>query len=908
MDVAELAEAFKDQQHSAHQAQLMQRVQELMGQGIDVSSLFANIVSSASTRDVAIKKATYAFLTRYGRTNEELCFLSINTLHQDCADLDPMVRSLALRTLCSLGQKSVLRFTLQPLNKGFQDKNAHVRKTAALVCISLFELDPVFVLESEIVDKLYAMIRDRDTHVVVNAILALEAILVDEGGIVINQNIATHLIQRYKEWNPSQLQVILGILCRYKPQISDDVYEIMNDLDDGIQHSSLAVQMATLRLFIWLCQDVNEVQEELQKTIEETLLKHLESPIPDLVYASLSHLALMVESTGTLCHNTPQHLSALFCRSQDPVPVKLQKLDLCVKIVQSSLSTSAAVEAQTTSDLIFDHLCRVASMKELALTQKSGRTKLDRASMAAPFEAACRAIEAIANVATGVRQKQHNGQQQGPLLSNPQARADDKGHTARSIVKYCLERLFRLLVFFSSMEHVLEKGTDSNSDSWIHTDIADLGLDESQVSLLLSTVLTAIESCWQREFDARQRGAKVPGASGSSGDNSGAFSPFQIKVLGLILLRHLDQGELDRLAKKKKPLRFRYDVEQEDSSLSSSTLGMENSLYEQRQQEPGDMSRLARINGIKMLLLEESAQQLSLQQQLQKVSEATGTTTTTTIDTPIGKEQEAQRADQGKEAKLKALQAALAMRSQYALLLQQQVQDLVQSIDTNGSTRSSNHAYLTRRAEHLAVLNLACHLVAFSVETDHGNGESMSEEAVDLLRRRVDILAQAVDQLIPGSGSRVRSGEDLLSLESMTVGEHSNPPPSPSELGSHVHPPAGVAKDVADRARLVEALFLVPLSKVLVLSLETALDDAPKPTPRTISQANQFDSPLFKTESYLSTVRQKFVAQYGVRTKSFDPESSIDQEPMMLGSMDHAILHDWLTQVGFNTLAVIRSH
>ncbi|KAF9357555.1 AP-4 complex subunit beta-1, partial [Mortierella sp. NVP85] len=90
MDVAELAEAFKDQQHSAHQGQLMQRVQELMGQGIDVSSLFANIVSSASTRDVAIKKATYAFLTRYGRTNEELCFLSINTLHQDCADLDPM--------------------------------------------------------------------------------------------------------------------------------------------------------------------------------------------------------------------------------------------------------------------------------------------------------------------------------------------------------------------------------------------------------------------------------------------------------------------------------------------------------------------------------------------------------------------------------------------------------------------------------------------------------------------------------------------------------------------------------------------------------------------------------------------------------------------------------------------------
>ena len=47
MDVAELAEAFKDPSvlQSTNHAQLIQRVQELMGQGIDVSSLFATIVS-----------------------------------------------------------------------------------------------------------------------------------------------------------------------------------------------------------------------------------------------------------------------------------------------------------------------------------------------------------------------------------------------------------------------------------------------------------------------------------------------------------------------------------------------------------------------------------------------------------------------------------------------------------------------------------------------------------------------------------------------------------------------------------------------------------------------------------------------------------------------------------------------
>ncbi|KAF9357920.1 AP-4 complex subunit beta-1 [Mortierella sp. AD094] len=363
MDVAELAEAFKDQslQPSNH-AQLMQRMQELMGQGMDVSSLFATIVSSTSTRDISIKKAAYAFLAKYGSTNEELCFLSINTLHQDCADLDPIVRSLALRTICSLGQRSVLRFMLQPLSKGFQDKNAHVRKTAAMACISIFELDPIFVL-------------DRETQVVVSAVLALETILVDEGGIVINYDIAAHFLQRYKDWSPSQLQIVLGVLCRYKPQTSDEIYEIMNDVDDGLQNSSHAVQMATLRLFIWLCQDLAEIQEDLQKTIEETLIKHLGSPAPDLVYASLCHLSLMIETTGKLHHNTPEHLSAVLCRLSDPVAIKLQKLSLCATIAQKSTSVTVTTTLGPTNLIWKSHVepSRLLGKSALINTQVSLR-------------------------------------------------------------------------------------------------------------------------------------------------------------------------------------------------------------------------------------------------------------------------------------------------------------------------------------------------------------------------------------------------------------------------------------------------------------------------------------------------------------------------------------------------------
>ncbi|KAF9186734.1 AP-4 complex subunit beta-1 [Haplosporangium sp. Z 11] len=850
MDVTELVDAFKDQssQATANHAQHIQRVQELMGQGFDVSSLFPTMVSSASTRDITVKKAAYAFLSKYGHLNEELCFLSINTLHQDCADLDPIVRSLALRTLCSLGQKSVLRFMLQPLNKGLQDKNAHVRKTAAMACISLFELDSAFVLESEIVDLLYGLLRDKDTQVVVNAILALETILVDEGGIVINHNIVSHLIRRYKDWNSNQLQIILGVLCRYKPRTDDEIYEVM--------HSSPAVHLATIRLFIWLCQDLPEIQDELQCTIQETLIKHLESSIPDLVHASLSHLALIIHCTGKLYLNSQQHLQATFCSANDPVVIKLQKLSVCVRIAQSS--------DPTTTLFILDNLCTVASMSHLTTLHKTSRTKLERHTITSHLEVTCRAIEAIGQIGSQCQlQDQPSPSQQKP--------------TQADVLKTCHGRLFQLLVLFSDTEHVYDEHNGRKGDQrkskgmpvdWKHAEIAELELEDAQVSRVLSTLLIAIEGCWQRKMNARKRGEE-PIVDG------GVFEALQIKVLGLLLLRHLDQEELDRRAKKKKPLRYRY--EHEDSPASSTV--MESSLLLQ-QEHPGDISRQARISGIRMLLLEESFQQLVLRKQLLDSSDAL-------IDSDSPET----------EKRCQNIKAALEMRTQYALLLQQQVQDLVQSIDQSYTTTSttvaapSDRLLLRARNEQLTTLHLACHLVAFSIEHEDAHRPDQT-----LLRQRLDILAQAVGQLIPDqspTGSPL--GDSLITFDNgdsrKRREDHQN---NPNAVGR-------VSRDVIDRAQLIESMFLAPLSD-MVGTPETSHQNS-------TSHNSPFDSPLFKTEKYRQLVKQKFAAQFGIKGRN--NTTNVDKnyrDATLVNNIDmSSLLHqDWLLQVGFNTLTALR--
>ncbi|KAF9936662.1 AP-4 complex subunit beta-1 [Mortierella alpina] len=813
MDVAELADAFKGQgaQAGVNHTQLIQRVQELMGQGTDVSSLFATIISSVSTRDITVKKAAYSFLAKYGHANEELCFLGINTLHQDCTDLDPI-----------------------PLNTGFQDKNAHVRKTAAMACISLYELDQMFVLESEIVDRLYGLIRDRDTQVIVSAILALERILVDEGGIVINQALAAHLIQRYKDWTPAQLQIVLNVLCRYKPQTDDEIYEIMNNVDDGLQHPSLGIQMATLRLFIWLCQDLSEIQEDVQTTIEayktihctETLIRHLDSSDPDLVYASLKHLALLIEVTGGLCHNnSPQHIRSLYCSPGDPVVTKVEKLKLCATVALSA--------DEPARSLILDHLSQVASMKDAVQRKKSSRSKLFKDWMATHVDAACCAIDSI-----GMIGSQHLKQ----IDSDHHSKAGPA--IAKNTTMTCLDRLFQLLVLFS-----------------------DMGL--------LSEERNA--SCWQCIWDVKRR----------IDDSSGVLDAFQIKALGLLLLRHLDQEELNRLAKKKKPLRFQYDHDN-SSNLDKSL------LHTSQDHQTGAVSRLARVGGIRILLLEESCQQMVLRKQLQLID---SDPLPLIVDSPpVGNAE--------KEKKRLAIISALEMRSQYAYLLQQQVQDLVQSIDqcskmATPTTSISDATFLRIKAEQIAVLNLACHLVTLSIEHE----DTLHPDTNPLLYQRLEILAQAVDQLIPSEPeqqpSSYQGGQDLLSLEEEPSSQGVAPRATTRPAEYHV------SMDVADRARMIETLFLIPLLSSNPPDSDAAAGVFPQ---RPTNRGNLLSAPHFESENYKQIVKQKLVNLFGVRrTASLVSTDRVDSTVRCEEkNLARQAYWEWTFQIGFNTLAVAR--
>ena len=65
-------------------------------------SLSFSPLQAVATQNLVQKKLVYLYLSNYAQTNSEVALLTVNTMHKDCQDRNPVVRGLALRSMCSL--------------------------------------------------------------------------------------------------------------------------------------------------------------------------------------------------------------------------------------------------------------------------------------------------------------------------------------------------------------------------------------------------------------------------------------------------------------------------------------------------------------------------------------------------------------------------------------------------------------------------------------------------------------------------------------------------------------------------------------------------------------------------------------------------------------------------------------
>ncbi|XP_046333588.1 AP-4 complex subunit beta-1-like [Haliotis rufescens] len=302
---------------------VLSKVMTLSANHANLTPLLPSAVKLLAHSDMCIKKMAGHILIQYGANDPEMILLAINTLLKDCQESNPMLRGLALKTLCALQQESILEFADKALKKALSDKSSYVRRAAVIGSVKVFHFCSSYIRDGHIIDQLYSMIRDPDPLVVVNCISALEEILHDEGGIVLNKNIAHHLLNRVKDFPTWSQANILMVLKKYTPSSDDEVFDIMNLVDPFLKHNSCTVVCFCLELFLHIVSPMPHLQSEICRRGKEAIVSHLGSGNIELIYSVVDFLSSLSKMhLQVFCSD----YQSFFCRYKEPPYLKMKKM------------------------------------------------------------------------------------------------------------------------------------------------------------------------------------------------------------------------------------------------------------------------------------------------------------------------------------------------------------------------------------------------------------------------------------------------------------------------------------------------------------------------------------------------------------------------------------------------------
>lgn len=298
--------------------ELYKKVISYMTIGIDVSSVFSEMVMCSATSDIVLKKMCYLYVGNYAKNNPDLALLTINFLQRDCKDQDPMIRGLALRSLCSLRVANLVEYLVGPLGSGLTDGSAYVRTIAAMGVLKLYHISASTCIDADFTSTLkHLLLNDRDTQVVANCLSALQEIWSSEASSseeasreldgLLSKPLIYYLLNRIREFSEWAQCLVLELVGKYVPSDSNEIFDIMNLLEDRLQHANGAVVLATIKVFMQLTLSMTDVHQQVYERIKAPLITLVSTGSPEQSYAVLSHLHLLVMRAPMLFSSDYKH-------------------------------------------------------------------------------------------------------------------------------------------------------------------------------------------------------------------------------------------------------------------------------------------------------------------------------------------------------------------------------------------------------------------------------------------------------------------------------------------------------------------------------------------------------------------------------------------------------------------------
>ncbi|KAI9505782.1 adaptin N terminal region-domain-containing protein [Coemansia spiralis] len=284
----------------------MKKVVANMTMGNDMSPLYKEVIACMGIPDIDVKKMV---------ARAEIANLAVNGFEDDVNDPNPLIRAMAIRTMGYIYVDRVIDSLIDPLRHCLRDRDPYVRKTSAMAVLKLSMFDRSIVEEERFLDMLKDLLADSNPSVVANAVAALTEISERSPHIKLklNMKIANKLITALNECNEwGQIYILESLIV------------------DAETHGNSGVVLVAIKVINYMMNYVS------QKETLEPILRKLSPPLvtlltsgPEVQYITLRNIQLLLQRWPTILQN---QLRAFFCKYDDPIYVKLAKLEVILSL------------------------------------------------------------------------------------------------------------------------------------------------------------------------------------------------------------------------------------------------------------------------------------------------------------------------------------------------------------------------------------------------------------------------------------------------------------------------------------------------------------------------------------------------------------------------------------------------
>ncbi|KAL7790277.1 adaptin N terminal region domain-containing protein [Trichoderma ceciliae] len=319
-------------QYAYERKESIQKTIMAMTLGKDVSALFPDVLKNIATSDLDQKKLVYLYLMNYAKTHPDLCILAVNTFVQDSEDPNPLVRALAIRTMGCIRVDKMVDYMEEPLRKTLRDESPYVRKTAAICVAKLFDLNPAMCIENGFIETLQEMIGDPNPMVVANSVQALAEIsetAPETRALLVTPAVLKKLLMAMNECTEWGRITILTVLADYVAADVKESEHICERVIPQFQHVNPSVVLAAVKVVFIHMKSINsELVRSYLKKMAPPLVTLVASQ-PEVQYVALRNIDLLLQAKPDILS---KELRVFFCKYNDPPYVKMQKLEIMVRI------------------------------------------------------------------------------------------------------------------------------------------------------------------------------------------------------------------------------------------------------------------------------------------------------------------------------------------------------------------------------------------------------------------------------------------------------------------------------------------------------------------------------------------------------------------------------------------------